>query len=187
MNATKNQVLRAALQVFDTTGLNASTAAITEAAGLSNWTLFRCFPTKQALQHELFRRIDRDLYVAASEAPYTPVPVEERLRRYWRQAAEYALANPAAFRYWVHYRRSSIPSHSPALPQWLLPVAAWLEEATTAGAILRLPRPLVVAQFAGQWEVTLHYLLTQPPLTTAEPATAMLEHTFRSWWRGLDL
>ena len=38
-----------------------------------------------------------------------------------------------------------------------------------------------------QWEATLYYLLTRPPLPTAEPAPAVLERAFRSWWRGLDL
>lgn len=182
MNATKTHVLRAALQVFDTTGLSASTAVIAAAARVSNGTLFRCFPTKQALQHELYQRIERDLYVAASEAYLTPVPLEERVRRQWCQAAAYALANPAAFRYWVQYRLGPIPAHPAEAPRWVVPVTGWLDEAVAGGAVLGLSRPLVVAQLAGLWQTTVRFLLDYP--VSPEVATALVDQTFTNWWRS---
>lgn len=182
MNANKTPILRAALQVFDTTGLSASMTVIAKAARVSNGTLFRCFPTKQALQHELYQRIDRDLYVAASEAYFTPVPLEERVRRQWCQAAAYALANPAAFRYWGQYRIGPIPAHPAETPRWVVPVTGWLDEAVATDAILQLPRPLVVAQLAGLWQTTVRFLLNYPG--SPEEAVALVDETFTTWWRS---
>lgn len=180
MNATKTHVLRAALQVFDTTGLSTSTAAIAAAARVSNGTLFRCFPTKQALQHELYQRIDRDLSVAASEASFTSVPLEERVRRQWSQAASYALVNPAAFRYWVHYRIGPLPVQQATAPHWVVPVMEWLAEVEATGAVRRLPRALTVAQLVGLWQTTVRFLLDHP--VSPEEAATWLDQTFTGWW-----
>lgn len=140
MSGSNVHLLRAALRVFDAIGLGATTAEVAQAAHLSNGTLFRYFPTKQALQHGLFLGIDRDLYVAALTATMTPVTLEERLRRCWRQAAEQALADPAAFRYWAHYRQGATPASVAELPGWVLQVARWLDEAGCPVAAPSLPR-----------------------------------------------
>ncbi|MDO7877717.1 TetR/AcrR family transcriptional regulator [Hymenobacter sp. ASUV-10] len=193
-----HQILRAALDVFTTEGFAGTTAQIAHAAGVGTGTLFRYFPTKAGLTAALFQEVEQGLENRLVPGlPHSTPPAwlthasQGRLWQYWMQAAQQALTYPAAFQYWVLYRADPrgavVRTHAANRVGWLARVAHALTEYQDWGQPDPARQALAVAQFAGQWEATLHYLLTRPPLPTAEPAPAVLERAFRSWWRGLDL
>jgi AcrR family transcriptional regulator len=197
-NTTTPQILRAALDVFTTEGFAGTTAQIAHAAGVGTGTLFRHFPTKAGLTAALFHQVEQGLgneltpgLPPATHPDWLDNSPMAQLFQYWRQAAHQALTYPAAFRYWVLYRADPrgavVRTHAADRVGWLARVARALAEYQEWGQPDPARQAVAVAQFAGQWEATLHYLLTRPPLPTAEPAPAVLERAFRSWWRGLDL
>ena len=83
--ATRQRLLRAALELFTTTGFQATTTpAIAERAGVAEGTIYRHFPGKEQLLNEVYRA----------------APVERGIMRKWRQQRHFAnIVEQAAFGY----------------------------------------------------------------------------------------
>jgi AcrR family transcriptional regulator len=79
----RERVLEAAKAVFSSGGAEASLEAVARAAGVGIGTLYRHFPTREALFEAVYRREVQELADLAEELKHGPQPVEA-LRRWMR-------------------------------------------------------------------------------------------------------
>ena len=96
--ATRQRLLRAALELFTTTGFQATTTpAIAERAGVAEGTIYRHFPGKEQLLNEVYRAAHRWAagLILDSDAAQPPA---DRLQRIGRLLLEGAQRDPAAAR-----------------------------------------------------------------------------------------
>ncbi|WP_338758925.1 TetR/AcrR family transcriptional regulator [Massilia sp. METH4] len=96
------QLLHAAAEVVAQRGAGAPTAAISALAGVAEGTLFRYFPTKEALFNELYLYIFRHLCDALHDV-FDPAldpmqPLHRRAQRQWNSYIDWGLAHPAWMR-----------------------------------------------------------------------------------------
>lgn len=98
-DATRQRLLRAALELFTTTGFRATTTpAIAERAGVAEGTIYRHFQGKDQLLNEVYRAAHRWARVLIMDADGMQRPPAERLRHIGRQLLEGADRDPAAAR-----------------------------------------------------------------------------------------
>ena len=100
--ATRQRLLRAALELFTTTGFRATTTPqIAERAGVAEGTIYRHFSSKEQLLNDVYRAAHRwaTTIVAETEGPYR---TEERLQRIGRRLLEGADRDPAGARMLLH-------------------------------------------------------------------------------------
>ncbi|HEX2449681.1 MAG TPA: TetR/AcrR family transcriptional regulator [Gemmatimonadales bacterium] len=96
--ATRQRLLRAALELFTTTGFRATTTpAIAERAGVAEGTIYRHFPGKEQLLNEVYRAAHRWAAGLVLE-PDGSLPPADRLQRIGRRLLEGADRDPAAAR-----------------------------------------------------------------------------------------
>ncbi len=96
--ATRQRLLRAALELFTTSGFRATTTPeIAERAGVAEGTIYRHFSGKEHLLNEVYRAAHRwaSGLVAETEGSH---PAHERLQRLGRRLLESAERDPAAAR-----------------------------------------------------------------------------------------
>lgn len=96
--ATRQRLLRAALELFTTTGFRATTTPqIAERAGVAEGTIYRHFSSKEQLLNDVYRATHRwaATLVAETEGPYR---TQERLQRIGRRLLEGAERDPAGAR-----------------------------------------------------------------------------------------
>ncbi|MGH7629289.1 MAG: TetR/AcrR family transcriptional regulator [Gemmatimonadales bacterium] len=96
--ATRQRLLRAALELFTANGFRATTTPeIAERAGVAEGTIYRHFSGKEHLLNEVYRAAHRWAFglVAETEGPHPP---QERLQRIGRRLLEGAERDPAATR-----------------------------------------------------------------------------------------
>src|SRR6266446_8386133 len=79
----RERVLEAAKAVFSAGGPDASLEAVARRAGVGIGTLYRHFPTREALFEAVYRREVRQLVELAEELRNAPAPVDA-LRRWLR-------------------------------------------------------------------------------------------------------
>jgi AcrR family transcriptional regulator len=96
--ATRQRLLRAALDLFTSNGFRATTTPeIAERAGVAEGTIYRHFSGKDHLLNEVYRAAHRwaSGLVAETDGPH---PSQERLQRIGRRLLEGAERDPAAAR-----------------------------------------------------------------------------------------
>lgn len=96
--ATRQRLLRAALELFTTTGFRATTTPqIAERAGVAEGTIYRHFSSKEQLLNDVYRAAHRwaTTLVVETEGPYR---TQERLQRIGRRLLEGAERDPAGAR-----------------------------------------------------------------------------------------
>src|ERR1700720_4232249 len=85
---TRERVLEAAKGVFSAGGADASLEAVAKRAGVGIGTLYRHFPTREALFEAVYRREVELLRALAEPLRREPVPANA-LRRWLRSAIEF--------------------------------------------------------------------------------------------------
>src|SRR6266576_6052373 len=84
----RERVLEAANAVFTSGGPEASLEAVARTAGVGIGTLYRHFPTREALYEAVYRREVEQLADLAEELKNAPKPVDA-LRRWLRSTVEF--------------------------------------------------------------------------------------------------
>jgi AcrR family transcriptional regulator len=94
----RQQLLHCAAEIVAQRGTGAPTAAISALAGVAEGTLFRYFPTKEALFNELYLYIFRHLCDALQAALDPAQPMHRRAQAQWNRYIDWGLAHPAWMR-----------------------------------------------------------------------------------------
>lgn len=196
---TRTRLLEATWACVDRAGFQATTAHVAAAAGCSPGTLFRHFPTRDALlRAALDEATERLTQFLPRAAPGDTL--HEALRRRWEAAGTRAAGYPAAFRYWALYALTPglpAPAGGRAATRALVfagaqgaLAAALGTPARGASAAARLVATWVVAvdeamaSFEAYDAASEQQVPTQPQ---PEPTAAILEQGFAAWWAGVGL
>ncbi len=91
-------LLDAATEVIAAQGLGAPTAAIARLAGVAEGTLFRYFPTKDALLNAVYLYQCRNAAESTQCAGAPARPLEERMFAAWSDWIDWGVSHPAAFK-----------------------------------------------------------------------------------------
>jgi AcrR family transcriptional regulator len=96
--ATRQRLLRGALELFTSTGFHATTTPqIAQQAGVAEGTIYRHFSGKEQLLNEVYRAAHRWAAAMIAEGEGAPTP-QERLHRMGRLLLQGAERDPAAAR-----------------------------------------------------------------------------------------
>jgi AcrR family transcriptional regulator len=190
------KILDTALWRFALQGVTATkTAEIATLAGVGVGTLFRTFPTKEALLQATYehavQQLSAPLQAGVGEAQRGEY-LHQQLERWWRLTAQAALAYTEAFDLW-RLVRTSPRAAAPQAPL-LGPFAA--VPALVAEALARSPRhaekmvpvSVLAASLAAQWTAAVEVVL-RDSACQAEPAltTRVLAQAYQGWWQSLGL
>src|SRR3954447_6420037 len=106
--ATRQKLLRAALELYTAEGYHATTTpAIAARAGVAEGTIYRHFSGKEQLLNEVYRAAQhwaRGIVAESEPAGERPAPAPERLQRIARRLLEGAERDPAVARMLFHMR-----------------------------------------------------------------------------------
>lgn len=173
---TPEQILAAALVVFDADGVGVSTARIAKAAGVSNGTLFNYFPTKQDLIDALYLSIKTELAEVVGRLDGND-PLEVRMRQVWNRWFAWARANRAAHHVANLLNQAGLASQNAqdaGIALLEAPVSV-LSEAMESGLLVDLPLEYLGA--------LIQHQLDQAVLS--ELTDAQAEVAYGVMWRGL--
>lgn len=182
-------ILAAAISVFLSEGVSASTAKIAATAGVSNGTLFNYFPTKRALLDALYLSIKTDL--ATALGVFDPGQrLELRMRQVWDRWFGWATDNPDAHRVvnLLHQADLASPDAQAAGKVLIQEATQVLHEAQGSGILVELPIEHIAALFQhnldqaiasalDEQEAERAYYVLRNGITQDLPATRAMECT----------
>lgn len=144
----REAILEAALVLFAERGFyGTAVPAVAEKAKVGAGTIYRYFPSKEALVNALFQRHKQRLGAAMiSGFPYEK-PFREQFHHFWGAVCGYAAANPIALQFLeLHHHGTYLDDQSRAIEQQLLGTAKSLVDGAIASQILKpVPGELLMA------------------------------------------
>jgi AcrR family transcriptional regulator len=155
----RNSILLAATRVFAERGLSAPTAAITNAAGVAEGTLFTYFKTKDELVNALYREIKLELADAMMSGFPRKGSVRHRLQHVWNQYVEWGVANSTQHKalkqieVWGGLTAESRESGSAPFAE----IQKMAEDAVTQHIIKDLPQSFIAATMSALAEMTIGF------------------------------
>src|ERR1700721_2321056 len=90
----RNRLLSVATEVFAKNGLSASTASITNAAGMAEGTLFIYFRGKDDFINELYPEIKQELGEAMLSQYPSKGSIRSRIKHVWDRFIDWGMENP---------------------------------------------------------------------------------------------
>jgi len=107
--STREKLLRAALTLVARDGFPAATtAAIADAAGVAEGTLYRHFPSKDDLLIEVYRALKAEILAAVRTDEPASAPPEDQLMRFWRSAFDAYRVDRDAFMFGQRFAESEL-------------------------------------------------------------------------------
>jgi len=178
------KLLDAALTLFETRGFDgASVPEIAAEAGVAVGTVYRYFPTKEALVNALYRewksRYNRMVLAPLPEG----LSMREIFGRYWRRMTLFARSFPRAIRFMdLHHHAAYLDEESRATGrEYAAAAQAFVARARKEGAIRDLDPVLVVALMWGA-ATGLVKFASQGALTLDTDAASQMEEAL---WRAI--
>jgi AcrR family transcriptional regulator len=141
-------ILDAALDRFSEVGFHATTVPqVAEAARVALGTIYRYFPSKEALVNELYRVEKERLGIALLRGHPIDGPAREQFRHFWDQAIAYALDNPRSIRFLeLHHHAPYLDAASREVESLsLLPLVHSLQRAIGQQVVKDLAPHLLIA------------------------------------------
>jgi AcrR family transcriptional regulator len=130
----RERVLEAAKAVFSAGGADASLEAVAKRAGVGIGTLYRHFPTREALFEAVYRREVQQLTELAEELKSEALPVDA-LRRWLRSNVEFVATKKGMLAALELTVNSSSEPYAHTFERLTAAVGALLERAVAAGEI----------------------------------------------------
>jgi AcrR family transcriptional regulator len=183
--ATRQRLLRAALELFTTTGFHGTTTpALAARAGVAEGTIYRHFAGKEALYAEVVRGTAQWAHgvVAEVEADRT-VPAVERLRRLARRFVEGAERDPAAARL-LFRRTGDVPSETGSRAA-LADFQAGVERLVAAAKGDGLVRPGPAELWAAVWLALVGFVAEKVAAKEWEAESATVEQALQAAWDAI--
>jgi AcrR family transcriptional regulator len=190
------KILDTALWRFALQGAHVTkTAEIARLAGVGVGTLFRTFPTKEALLQATYehaiQQLTAPLQAGEGEAQRNEY-LHQQLERWWQLTAQAALAYSEAFDVWRLVRtmpRAALPA-DPLLGPFAA-VPALVAEAFARSpwhAEKGVPLSVLTASLAAQWTAAVDTVLRDRACQADEVLSArVLTLAYKGWWQSLGL
>jgi AcrR family transcriptional regulator len=144
----REAILEAALNLFAERGFHGTAVPlVAEQASVGAGTIYRYFPSKEALVNALFRQWKRRLaHALMDEFPFS-APPRAQFHVFWDRILAFAAAHPSAFAFLAfHHHRSYLDAESLELENRVLePALAFFEQATAQEVVKPMPAALLFA------------------------------------------
>jgi AcrR family transcriptional regulator len=173
----RETILRAALELFVERGFHgASVPAIAERAGIAAGTMYRYFPSKEALVNELYRALKQSLLASLlTDFPFD-APPRAQFRSFFFRLWGFARNAPHAFTFLEHHHHADyLDAASQAMERAsLLPFVEFLERSRALRITKAIAAPALMAMVWGAFSGLLkagrlgHLELTDDILASAE-------------------
>jgi len=195
-DARTSKILDTALWRFAQQGVQATkTAEIARLAGVGVGTLFRTFPSKEALLQASYahaiQQLTAPLQAGEGEAQRGEY-LHQLLERWWQLTAQAALAYPEAFDLWRLVRtmpRAALPV-DPLLGPFVA-VPPLVEEAFARSpwyAEKGVPLRVLMASLAAQWTAAVDVVLRDRACQADAALRArVLTQAYKGWWQSVGL
>lgn len=189
------KILDTALWRFALQGVQATkTAEIATLAGVGVGTLFRTFPTKEALLQAAYEHAIQYLIAPLQDGVGEARRGEylhQQLDRWWQLTAQAARAYPEAFDLWRLVRTTPRAASGEPLLGPFAAVAVLIEEAfarSPSQAKKGVPLSVLTASLAAQWTAAVDVVLSDLACQAeAALATHVLAQASKSWWQSTGL
>jgi AcrR family transcriptional regulator len=178
----RNRLLSAATEVFAKNGLSASTASITNAAGMAEGTLFIYFKGKDDLINELYAELKQELGQALSAGYPHKGSIRSRIKHVWNRHIEWGIENPdklaaiSKIKVWEGLR----PDVQEALMVQFAEFHALYDTAIKDGTFQKVPRDFLIAMLSTQAEMTMQFMRQHP-----KEANQYKDKAFEIFWNGI--
>jgi AcrR family transcriptional regulator len=144
----REAILAAALDLFAEYGFHAtSVPQVAEKARVALGTIYRYFPSKEALVNELWRIWKERLGVYLVTGHPLDAPARVQFRHFWERAVAFAFEHPTAVRFLeLHHHQPYLDEKSREVEQLALqPALVALEQAKRQEVVKDLPAQLLLA------------------------------------------
>jgi len=173
----RDAIMAAALELFAERGFHGTPVPlVAEKAGVGAGTIYRYFPSKEALVNALYQTWKSALGRRLLDGFPADAPVREQFHAFWSRIAAFATENPKAFAFLeLHHHAPYLDDRSRAIEmELLMSIAAFLEATTRKQVTKDLPPAVLIAiaygaflgVMKGHW--TGHLPLTPEVLDAAE-------------------
>jgi AcrR family transcriptional regulator len=178
----RSKLLSVATEVFAKNGLSASTASITNAAGMAEGTLFIYFKGKDDLINALYEELKQELGDAMlSEYPHK-ASIRARLKHIWNRFIEWGMENPDKvatlnkIKVWEGLR----PDVRDAMMARFAEVHSLYETAIKEGILQKVPHEFLIALLSTQAETAMQFMRQHP-----KEAEVYKDKGFEIFWNGI--
>lgn len=182
----QQQLLDAALHLFATQGVQATTtASIAQQAKVANGTLFHHFPTKQVLVDTLYLHAKQSLAAAMAEVQTAP-SLQAQLWQLWQSALDWADSHPAQLQLMQqlsHDPHYPISHHQDLIETTMGFLSHAIEQGQQQGELAILPIPLVLHFCHHHYLATARLFAEQPELAHQD---RYQQGAFQILWQGLQ-
>jgi AcrR family transcriptional regulator len=148
----REAILDAALSLFSERTFDGTPVPlIAERAGVAAGTIYRYFPSKEALVNELYRRWKSEKHRVVIEARTSGGTAREQFGRFWRELWRFACDHPRAVAFMdTHHHAPYLDAESLALSARLEAESLdWIREAQAIGAIRKADPGLIAVLLMG--------------------------------------
>lgn len=148
----RDQILEAALHTFvERTFAGTAVPLVAEAAGIATGTIYRYFPSKEALVNALYQQWKGEMRQRLLVDRPAAADAREEFHHWWAALTDFVRENPRAFEFLeMHHHESYLDDTSKALALEVDAAAMQLAvRGQATGEIRDLPAPLLVALVFG--------------------------------------
>jgi AcrR family transcriptional regulator len=150
----RESILDAALALFSDRGFHGvAVPEVASRAKVAAGTIYRYFPSKEALVNAVYQREKQALGAALLQDFPVDAPPRAQLSHFIRRAFEYALYNPEGLKFLeLHHHKDYLDDASRAIENTMLaPAYAFIAKAQAAMVLKPLPAELMVALVWGMF------------------------------------
>ena len=178
----RNTLLSVAAEVFARNGLSASTASITNAAGVAEGTLFIYFKGKDELINTLYEEIKQDLADAMLSGYPHKAAVRFRTQHVWNRYVQWGVENPdqLAVLHKIKVWEGLQPEVIEATTARFAELHSLIESAISLGVFQNIPNDFVIAMLAAQAETTMQFMRQCP-----KESDLYKDQGFEIFWNGI--
>jgi AcrR family transcriptional regulator len=180
----RQAILEAATRVIVSQGLNASTAAIAQKAGISNGSLFTYFETKVDLFNQLYLELKTGVAAAALEGVPIKADLRKQVFRVWSNWMDWAMSNPEKRRVLAQLSVSKeiiTPETQAAGHRIMAGLADLMEKVRASGSLRNAPLSFVSALMNSLAETTMDFMINDPG-----NAKKHCKIGFETFWRAIS-
>jgi len=179
----RKQLLGAAIKVFASNGLSASTASITCAAGVAEGTLFVYFKGKNDLINTLYAEVKQDLAKAMLSDYPAKSSIKKQVKHVWSNYVDWGVDNPKhldvmhKIKVW-----EGLPLEvKEATAVNFCQLHTLMQNAKTEGVFQDMPEDFMLAMLTAQAETTMQFVRQHP-----DKSALYKEKGFEIFWNGVS-
>jgi AcrR family transcriptional regulator len=181
----KEAIIKAAFKLFTERGFHGTpTSLISKDAGVATGTLFRYFPTKEALINAAYARAKSHMAIAIKAGIDAEPTIEDKARRIWKNTIWWGLENPEEFLFIEQF--ASSPYITKLTAEEAMSNFGFLadvfEEGLRKGAIKDIRSPLMAEMVFDSNAAVIKQIINHG---LRDETDDLIDSSFELLWRGI--